>query len=39
MPIPSVVEFLYEAGADIETWNWPNEREWRPLDILEGGIH
>lgn len=36
---PSVVRFLYEAGADIEVWNRPNERGWRPLDIVEGGIH
>ena len=37
--LPSVVEFLYEAGADVEVWNRENEDGWRPLDIVEGGIH
>ena len=37
--VPSVVEFLYEAGADPSVWNQPNERGWTPLDIVEGGIH
>ena len=36
---PSVVEFLYEAGADVEVWNQKNARGWTPLDIVEGGIH
>jgi len=36
---PSVVRLLYEAGADITVWNRTNERGWRPLDIVEGGIH
>ena len=36
---PSVVRFLYETGADIDVWNRENERGWRPLDIVEGGIH
>ena len=36
---PSVVEFLYESGADIEVWNHENARGWTPLDIVEGGIH
>ncbi len=36
---PAVVEFLYEAGADIEVWNQENRQGWTPLDIVEGGIH
>ena len=36
---PAVVEFLSEAGADIEVWNQENRRGWTPLDIVEGGIH
>ncbi len=35
----SVVEFLYEAGADIQVWNQENRQGWTPLDIVEGGIH
>jgi ankyrin repeat protein len=36
---PAVVEFLYEAGAEIEVWNRENRRGWTPLHIVEGGIH
>ena len=36
---PAVVEFVYEAGADVEVWNQENARGWTPLDIVEGGIH
>lgn len=36
---PSVVRYLYEAGADIDVWNRPNDRGWTPLDIVGTGIH
>ena len=36
---PAVVEFLYEAGAEIAVWNQENRRGWTPLHIVEGGIH
>ncbi len=35
--LPGVVAFLAEAGADINVWNQPNDREWTPLDIV--GVH
>ncbi len=36
--VPSVIEFLAEAGARVEVWNQMNERGWTPLTIAEG-IH
>ena len=34
--LPKVVEFLAEAGADINVWNQPNAKGWTPLQIVEG---
>ena len=33
---PSVVQFLADAGAEIEVWNRENRRGWTPLDIVRG---
>ena len=34
--VPSVVEFLAERGARIDTWNRENARGWTPLKIAAG---
>ena len=34
--LPKVVEFLAEAGADINVWNQRNADGWTPLDITLG---
>ena len=34
--LPALVNFLAEAGADINVWNQPNAQEWTPLQIVEG---
>ncbi len=36
--VPSVVEFLADAGAKIEVWNRENKEGWTPLEITQG-IH
>lgn len=33
--LPGVVNYLVEAGADINVWNRPNHRDWTPLDVVQ----
>ena len=34
--VPSVAEFLVDAGAKSEVWNQENVKGWTPLQITEG---